>query len=116
MAAQPDGDGLGGGGTPPAAPRRTSPDPRVHVVSVGISLASLDAAAEQVLAWSAERVGRYVTLTNVHMVMEAHDSPAFREIVERADLVLPDGMPTVWAQRLLGHRRALFVPGPRPPE
>src|SRR6266496_1138166 len=58
MAAQPDGDGLGGGGTPPAAPRRTSPDPRVHVVSVGISLASLDAAAEQVLAWSAERVGR----------------------------------------------------------
>jgi N-acetylglucosaminyldiphosphoundecaprenol N-acetyl-beta-D-mannosaminyltransferase len=47
------------------------------------------------------------------MVMEAYDSAPFREIVNRADLVLPDGMPTVWAQRLLGHAGASRVPGPQ---
>jgi len=65
-----------------------------------------------VLEWSAERVGRYVCLANVHMAMEAFDDPAFRAIVERADLVLPDGMPLVWAQRLLGHGEASRVFGP----
>jgi N-acetylglucosaminyldiphosphoundecaprenol N-acetyl-beta-D-mannosaminyltransferase len=88
------------------------PDRRVRVVSVGISVTDLDAACERVLAWAAEGASRYVTLTNVHMVMEAHDSPEFREIVSRADLVLPDGMPTVWAQRLLGQHDASRIPGP----
>lgn len=86
---------------------------RVHVISVGITLTSLRDAGETVLSWAAERIGRYVTLTNVHMVMEAHDSPAFREVVNGADLVLPDGMPTVWAQHLLGHANASRVPGPQ---
>jgi len=81
-------------------------DRRVPVVGLGISLLTLDAATEQVLQWSAEPVGRYVCAANVHMVMEAHDSPAFRDVVSAAGLVLPDGMPLVFAQRLLGHRGA----------
>ena len=36
------------------------------------------------------------------MVMEAHDSPEFMEVVKRADLVTPDGMPLMWALRRLG--------------
>jgi len=32
--------------------------------------------------------------------MEAFDSPEFAGIVNRADLVVPDGMPMVWMQRL----------------
>jgi N-acetylglucosaminyldiphosphoundecaprenol N-acetyl-beta-D-mannosaminyltransferase len=87
-------------------------EPRVRVVSVGISAVDLDAATARILAWAGERAGRYVTLTNVHMVMEAHDAPAFAEVVNGADLVLPDGMPTVWAQRALGRRDASRVPGP----
>jgi N-acetylglucosaminyldiphosphoundecaprenol N-acetyl-beta-D-mannosaminyltransferase len=65
-----------------------------------------------VLAWSREPVVRRAHLSNVHMVMEAHDSPEFRDIVNSADLVLPDGMPLVWAQRLSGRRDAARVPGP----
>lgn len=79
---------------------------RVPVVGLGISLLTLDEAADQVMRWSAEPVGRYVCAANVHMVMETHDAPAFRDVVSGADLVLPDGMPLVFAQRLLGHATA----------
>jgi N-acetylglucosaminyldiphosphoundecaprenol N-acetyl-beta-D-mannosaminyltransferase len=34
------------------------------------------------------------------MLMEAHDDPAFRRIVNESDLVTPDGMPLVWLLRL----------------
>lgn len=48
------------------------------------------------------RPGRYVCAANVHMTMEAYDDPAFREVVNAADLVVPDGVPMVWGLRSLG--------------
>ncbi len=79
---------------------------RVPIAGLGVSLRTLEAATAQVVAWSGERVGRYVCAANVHMVMEAHDAPDFHAVVSGADLVLPDGMPLVFAQRLLGHAGA----------
>jgi len=79
---------------------------RVPVVGLGISLLTLESATDRVVRWAQERTGRYVCAANVHMVMEAHDKPAFRDVVRGADLVLPDGMPLVFAQRLLGHAAA----------
>jgi N-acetylglucosaminyldiphosphoundecaprenol N-acetyl-beta-D-mannosaminyltransferase len=46
------------------------------------------------------------------MVMEAYDSSQFRQIVNGADLVTPDGMPLVWGLRLLGVGHATRVYGP----
>jgi N-acetylglucosaminyldiphosphoundecaprenol N-acetyl-beta-D-mannosaminyltransferase len=44
--------------------------------------------------------------------MEAHDAPEFREILKRADLITPDGMPLVWLMRLKGVRRQQRTYGP----
>jgi N-acetylglucosaminyldiphosphoundecaprenol N-acetyl-beta-D-mannosaminyltransferase len=46
------------------------------------------------------------------MLMEAHDSLSFKEIVNAADLVTPDGMPLVWMMRLKGQRDQQRVYGP----
>jgi N-acetylglucosaminyldiphosphoundecaprenol N-acetyl-beta-D-mannosaminyltransferase len=43
-----------------------------------------------------------VCVANVHMVMEAHRDPSFANVLQRADLVTPDGMPLVWMMRRLG--------------
>jgi N-acetylglucosaminyldiphosphoundecaprenol N-acetyl-beta-D-mannosaminyltransferase len=48
----------------------------------------------------------------MHMVMESHCSRAFRDIVNGADLVTPDGMPLVWGLHLLGVASATRVYGP----
>lgn len=66
----------------------------------------------QILAWSAELTGRYVCAANVHMVMEAFDSPDFASIINQADLVTPDGMPLVWSLRALGAHGQQRVYGP----
>jgi N-acetylglucosaminyldiphosphoundecaprenol N-acetyl-beta-D-mannosaminyltransferase len=44
--------------------------------------------------------------------METHDSADYRAILNRADLVAPDGMPLVWALRLFGIPTATRVTAP----
>lgn len=56
--------------------------------------------------------GGSVCVASVHMVMEAFDDPAFRRLVNASELVTPDGVPLVWALRLLGVRDARRVYGP----
>lgn len=72
------------------------------------------AARDLIVEWaaqgSAERtVGRTVCAANVHMTMETRDDPSFRDVVNQADLVVPDGVPMVWALRLLGLPQARRV-------
>lgn len=43
----------------------------------------------------------YACVANVHMLIEAHQSPRYAEIVNRANLVTPDGIPLSWALRFL---------------
>lgn len=54
----------------------------------------------------------YICVGTVHMVMESFDNSYFREIVNMADIVTPDGMPLVWGLKLLGIKNAQRVYGP----
>lgn len=76
-----------------------------------VDATSYDDASARVLRWAAERRSAYVCVANVHMAMEAADSPDFRRVVDEADLVTPDGRPLVWALRLLGVEDATQVRG-----
>ena len=90
-----------------------APLPRpVPVLALGLAPLSLAQAAEQVLAWAQAGESRTLCAANVHMVMEAHDDPAFQAVVNGADLVVPDGVPLAWAMRLLGQGRQERVYGP----
>jgi N-acetylglucosaminyldiphosphoundecaprenol N-acetyl-beta-D-mannosaminyltransferase len=46
------------------------------------------------------------------MIMEGFDDPEFKNIINSADLVTPDGMPLVWGLRQLGIKEADQVCGP----
>lgn len=67
-----------------------------------VDATSYEDATQRVLAWGRAGESRYVCVANVHMTMEAYDAPDFRQIVNAADLVTPDGMPLVWMLRRLG--------------
>jgi len=69
-------------------------------------------ATTRVLAWARSTESRYVCVSNVHVTMESYDSGCFHTIVNAADLVTPDGVPLVWALRLLGVSAATRVYGP----
>jgi N-acetylglucosaminyldiphosphoundecaprenol N-acetyl-beta-D-mannosaminyltransferase len=88
--------------------------PRLEFLTVlgsRVDATSYDDAAERILGWARAGQSRQVCVAAVSTIMIGHDEPAFREITNRADLVGPDGMPLVWALRLLGVRQASRVRG-----
>jgi N-acetylglucosaminyldiphosphoundecaprenol N-acetyl-beta-D-mannosaminyltransferase len=54
----------------------------------------------------------YLTAAAVNLVMSAREDPATLAATLDATLAVPDGMPLVWALRLLGHPQATRVYGP----
>lgn len=88
------------------------PDTRANVLGVGVH--ALDLVIAATLIESAIREDRkgYVCVTGVHGVMEAQRDPGFRDILNRAFLVTPDGMPTVWIGHLQGYNKMKRVYGP----
>ena len=65
----------------------------VTILDTRVNLISYTSALKQVIGWVNNAESRYVCAANVHMLMEAHDSPQYSQIVNSADLVTPDGMP-----------------------
>lgn len=82
------------------------------VLGMRVDHTSYADATRRCLAWAKAGESRYVCVSTVHMVMESYDAPAFRQVVNGADLVTPDGMPLVWALRLLGVKGATRTYGP----
>lgn len=82
------------------------------ILGINIEVSTYSELVQQCLAWAKSGQSRSIFFANVAMLMEAHDSPAFRAKINSADRVNPDGMPLVWALRALGHRAACRVYGP----
>lgn len=84
---------------------------RIPVLELSVDVVTLAKATRLNLEWARSRQSRYSCLANVHMTMEAFDNPSYGATVNRSDLVLPDGLPLVWAQRLAGRTDAQQVRG-----
>jgi N-acetylglucosaminyldiphosphoundecaprenol N-acetyl-beta-D-mannosaminyltransferase len=83
-----------------------------YVLNTRVDPTSYIEATDQIANWAASGESRYVCVANVHMIMEAYDSPEFQAIVNQADLVTPDGMPLVWMLRRFGYPHQQRVYGP----
>jgi N-acetylglucosaminyldiphosphoundecaprenol N-acetyl-beta-D-mannosaminyltransferase len=93
------------------------PDPAVtfpvrSIVGLRVHAPNYASATEQILAWARAGASRCVAVTNVNTVMECHDAEPVRQVVNACDLRVPDGVPLVWALRLLGVEGASRVYGP----
>jgi N-acetylglucosaminyldiphosphoundecaprenol N-acetyl-beta-D-mannosaminyltransferase len=93
----------------------TRPVTRVEarrILGMRVDATSYAHAAQEILRWARRGESKYVCVATVNNVIEAHDDPDYRAIMEAADLVTPDGMPLVWGLRLLGVATATRVYGP----
>ncbi|MDO9547165.1 MAG: WecB/TagA/CpsF family glycosyltransferase [Pelolinea sp.] len=84
----------------------------VPILGLNIHATNYQSAIGLILTWSRSGESRSVFAANVHMVMEAYDSPKFQRVVNTADLVTPDGMPLVWIMRRKGYPHQERVYGP----
>ncbi|HMC04344.1 MAG TPA: WecB/TagA/CpsF family glycosyltransferase, partial [Actinomycetota bacterium] len=85
--------------------------PSHHILGMRVDATSYGDATCRIVAWARGRESRYVCVASVNNVMQSHDAPAFRRLMNDADLVTPDGMPLVWGLRLLGAPGASRVRG-----
>jgi N-acetylglucosaminyldiphosphoundecaprenol N-acetyl-beta-D-mannosaminyltransferase len=82
---------------------------RVRVVSLFPNVCNHASAIKRIADLVKKNNGGYVCFSTVHMVMESFDNAEFAAKVNGADLVIPDGMPLVWMQKLQGAKNATRV-------
>jgi len=84
------------------------PDKPATIPILGVPIAQMtyDSVLALFTAWmddaAAPRGPRSVALANVHVVTESALRPAYARALRDVDVILPDGMPLVWASRALG--------------
>lgn len=86
--------------------------PKANVLGVAVSAIDLPSAVNLAARWIDAAEPGYICLTGVHGIMEARADEAFKLILNRAAINLPDGMPMTWVGRLQGFRHIDRVFGP----
>lgn len=90
---------------------KSSQPPSTQLIGTSITALDFDAQIDLIIQWAQGRVSKSVCVANVHMLVEAHRNSAFAKVMERADLVTPDGMPLVWMLRMFGNAKQNRVAG-----
>jgi len=84
----------------------------IPILGTYISPTCYSGTVDQVTQWAHRAESRYICIANVNNLMEAHDSTAYQEVINHADLITPDGMPLVWMLRMKGIKDQTRVYGP----
>jgi len=84
----------------------------VNVLGVAVSPINMGLALELITKAVVNKQKGYICVTGVHGVSEAQSNPEFRQILNRAFLCTPDGMPLVWVGRWQGQKQMDRVYGP----
>jgi N-acetylglucosaminyldiphosphoundecaprenol N-acetyl-beta-D-mannosaminyltransferase len=90
------------------------PFPSFQVLGVRVHAVQMSEAVEKLRSWidDALTIPRYVAVTGMHGVAESRQDGQFRQVLNAADLVVPDGMPLVWLGRIHGFPLRERVTGP----
>lgn len=84
-----------------------------RVLGARVDAVQIPSVIAQMERWIEDRTaGRFITVANTHVVMQAQQDTSFKEVINSADLCVPDGMPLVWCGRLRGHSLGRRVYGP----
>jgi N-acetylglucosaminyldiphosphoundecaprenol N-acetyl-beta-D-mannosaminyltransferase len=86
--------------------------PAQAILGSRVDATSYTDACDRIQAWAEVRNSCYIVAANVHVVMTAYWQRQYKKIINQAALVTPDGMPLVWALRLLGMKGQARVYGP----
>ncbi|HLH55140.1 MAG TPA: WecB/TagA/CpsF family glycosyltransferase [Verrucomicrobiae bacterium] len=99
--------------TSPARPASTSNGcESIHILGVPVAATTYELALERVKVLARQDRPTAVCPANTHILAEARHNPEFAKTLGRFDLVLPDGMPIVWALNRSGANLTDRVYGP----
>ncbi len=76
---------------------------RVDILGVRVSALTVDLACREIGGWVKERRRAYVCVAPVSTIVDCQHDSAYRDVVNAADMVTPDGMPVAWLVRSRGY-------------
>ncbi len=79
-----------------------SKDARVMILGVRVSVTSISRAVLGIGHWIKERQRTYVCVAPVSTLVDCQRNLAYRDVVNAAGMVTPDGMPLVWIAKAKG--------------
>ena len=82
------------------------------IVGMRVDATSYRDATDRIMGWAKNGESRMVCAASVNNVMETRESDDFLDVMNRADLITPDGMPLVWGLKLLGVKGPTRTYGP----
>ncbi len=85
---------------------------RGQVLGVNLDLVDYASAWDHIISLSHKPSASMVAAANTHLVGEAWANEEFGSTLGRFDMVVPDGMPLIWALRAEGHELTDRVYGP----
>lgn len=85
--------------------------PQKKIISINVSTGSFADFVATIISQATMRISSYVCVANVHMLAEAYSSHHFRNVVNKAFLVTPDGMPLAKAFQVLYNQHQERVDG-----
>ena len=113
MLPKSDTPRLNANSATPSPEREFSVFPEFRVLGVTVHAVQIPGVVAQMEAWIRERAAcHFVAVTGMHGVTEAQHDPGFKEILNAADMLVPDGMPLVWLARRHGFELRRRVYGP----
>ena len=74
----------------------------MDILGVRVDALNLNDIIRMIGSWIELRTQNYICVTGVHGVVECQDDQDLLQIHRQAGLVVPDGMPLVWAGRHIG--------------
>ena len=99
--------------SPPIRQSQTRRKEIFSVLGVRVNVVQIPDVVAQMECWiSQDNQCHFIAVTGMHGVTEAHHDPVFKQILNSADLVVPDGMPLVWLGRRHGYALERRVYGP----
>jgi N-acetylglucosaminyldiphosphoundecaprenol N-acetyl-beta-D-mannosaminyltransferase len=87
--------------------------PTINILGTAVAALNPDEAVRIIAGWlSDDKARHYVSVVDVHCIMQSYRRPEVRQAYNSADACMPDGMPLTWVGRLRGHRTMSRVYGP----
>ncbi|MGD0912937.1 MAG: WecB/TagA/CpsF family glycosyltransferase [Terracidiphilus sp.] len=85
----------------------------VHILGSRVHLVTSAGTVDQIESWIEKPDGqcRRVVVTGFHGLWEAYKNPRLQQMLNSAELWVPDGIAPIWVARLRGHRGAERAPG-----
>lgn len=84
---------------------------QIRILGVKVDNVTMDEAVQTVFGWLEEEGNHLIVTPNPEIIYHAYHTPEFREVLNSADLTVPDGIGVVYGAKIIGTPVKERVPG-----